>query len=259
MACSYPWGREGSACGPLPILWGTNLRVACVALVGLYGLLLEPFGLGSVARDSNGPASMVEREGRARCETASDGTASGGKVRLGDNPSPQLAPLYRGPGDESRAAFSRFVLIHDDLRQPIPASVIVAIGTPVANNSPCAVPQQSLWPAGDFSCDCMFRDERGGGCTRQPLGPSVDTAIMTTVLSTNHVDSKSFSSRGCAFRRTHMSTDPIRLFCFRLALLSLHSRLAPGAKLMVGVSPRALWLAFFFRVTVSFGTVGEEC
>ena len=32
------------------------------------------------ARDSNGPASMVEREGRARGETA-----SGGKVRLGDN------------------------------------------------------------------------------------------------------------------------------------------------------------------------------
>ena len=39
------------------------------------------------ARDCNGPASMAERESRARSETAGDGTASGGKVRLGDNPS----------------------------------------------------------------------------------------------------------------------------------------------------------------------------
>ena len=57
------------------------------------------------ARDGNGPASMAEREGRARGETASDGTASGGKVRLGDNPSPQLGPLHRGPGYESRRVF----------------------------------------------------------------------------------------------------------------------------------------------------------
>ena len=38
------------------------------------------------ARDSNGPASMAERESRAKSETAGDGTTSGGKVRLGDNP-----------------------------------------------------------------------------------------------------------------------------------------------------------------------------
>ena len=33
-----------------------------------------------LARDNNGPASMVGREGKAR-----DGTASDGKVRLGDS------------------------------------------------------------------------------------------------------------------------------------------------------------------------------
>ena len=147
------------------------------------------------------------------------------------------------------AAFSCFGLIHDDLRQPIPAPGIVAIGTAVANSSRCAVPQQAPRFAGDFSCDCMFWGEMGGGCTRQPVGPSVDTAVMTTVLSTNRVDSRSFSSRTCAFRRAHTSTDPVRLLCIQLALpstLSLPSRLAPSAKLMVGVSPRALWLAGAF-------------
>ena len=72
----------------------------------------------------------------------------------------------------------------------------------------------------------------------QPVGPSVNTASMTTVLSTNHVDSGNFSSRGYPFRRTHTSVDPIRLLCIRLALpstLSLHSWFAPSAKLMVGV------------------------
>ena len=143
------------------------------------------------------------------------------------------------------AAFSWFALIYDDLRQPMPAPSIVAIGTAVANSSSWhAVPQQAPRLAGDFSCDCMFRGEREGGYTRQ-VGPSVDTAIMTTVLSTNRVDSRSFSSRRCAFRRTHTSTDPIRLLCIRLALplnLFLPSRFAPGTKLMVGVSPRASWL-----------------
>ena len=147
------------------------------------------------------------------------------------------------------AAFSWFALIYDDLRQPMPAPSIVAIGTAVANSSSWhAVPQQAPRLAGDFSCDCMFRGEREGGYTRQ-VGPSVDTAIMTTVLSTNRVDSRSFSSRRCAFRRTHTSTDPIRLLCIRLALplnLFLPSRFAPGTKLMVGVSPRASWPAGFF-------------
>ena len=171
-----------------------------------------------------------------------------------------LAPSSEDPG-MNPAAFSCFALIYDDLRQPIPAPGIVAIGTAVANSSWCAVPQQALRLAGDFSCDCMFRGERGGGYTRQPVGPSVDTAIMTTVLSTNRVDSRSFSSRRCAFRRTHTSTDPIRLLCIRLALplnLFLPSRFAPGTKLMVGVSPRASWLAGLFYVTVRFGTVRKE-
>ena len=153
------------------------------------------------------------------------------------------------------AAFSWFALIYDDLRQPMPAPSIVAIGTAVANSSSWhAVPQQDPRLAGHFSCDCMFRGEREGGYTRQ-VGPSVDTAIMTTVLSTNRVDSRSFSSRRCAFRRTHTSTDPIRLLCIRLALplnLFLPSRFAPGTKLMVGVSPRASWPAGFFLRDCTF-------
>ena len=153
------------------------------------------------------------------------------------------------------AAFSWFALIYDDLRQPMPAPSSVAIGTAVANSSSWhAVPQQAPRLAGDFSCDCMFRGEREGGYTRQ-VGPSVDTAIMTTVLSTNRVDSGSFSSRRCAFRRTHTSTDPIRLLCIRLALplnLFLPSRFAPGTKLMVGVSPRASWPAGAFLRDCTF-------
>ena len=137
----------------------------------------------------------------------------------------------------------------------MPAPSIVAIGTAVANSSSWhAVPQQAPRLAGDFSCDCMFRGEREGGYTRQ-VGPSVDTAIMTTVLSTNRVDSRSFSSRRCAFRRTHTSTDPIRLLCIRLALplnLFLPSRFAPGTKLMVGVSPRASWPAGGFLRDCTF-------
>ena len=126
-----------------------------------------------------------------------------------------LAPSSEDPG-MNPAAFSCFALIYDDLRQPIPAPGNVAIGTVVANSSWCAVPQQAPRLAGDVSYDCMFRGERGG-YTRQPVDPSVDTAIMTTVLSTHRVDSRSFSSRRCAFRRTHTSTDPIRLLCIRLA------------------------------------------
>ena len=165
-----------------------------------------------------------------------------------------LAPSSEDPG-MNPAAFSWFALIYDDLRQPMPAPSIVAIGTAVANSSSWhAVPQQAPRLAGYFSCDCMFRGEREGGYTRQ-VGPSVDTAIMTTVLSTNRVDSRSFSSRRCAFRRTHTSTDPIRLLCIRLALplnLFLPSRFAPGTKLMVGVSPRASWPAGVFLRDCTF-------
>ena len=94
-----------------------------------------------------------------------------------------------------------------------------------------------------FSCDCMFWDDRGGGLAGQPMGPQVYTANIRTVLSTNHVDSRTFSSRCWAFRRTHPSADPIRLLDIRLALpltLSSPSGFVPSTKLMVGASPRAL-------------------
>ena len=165
-----------------------------------------------------------------------------------------LAPSSEDPGMNPTAFFC-FALVYDEMRQPIPAPGIVAIETAIANSSRCAVPQQAPRPAGDFSCGCMFWGERGGGHTRQPVGPSVDAGIMTTVLSTNRVDSRGFSSGSCAFRRTHTSTNPIRLLCIRLALpltLSLPSRFAPGTKLMVGVSPRAPWLAGAFSRDCTF-------
>ena len=261
MACSHPGGREGSVCSPLAFLWGTNLRLGCVALVGLYGLLVGLFGLGSVASTEPrllGTATVQQawRSERAELEARLLVTEQlvAGRSGLATAHLDSLAPSSEDPG-MNPAAFSWFALIYDDLRQPMPAPSIVAIGTAVANSSSWhAVPQQAPRLAGDFSCDCMFRGEREGGYTRQ-VGPSVDTAIMMTVLSTNRVDSRSFSSRRCAFRRTHTSTDPIRLLCIRLALplnLFLPSRFAPGTKLMVGVSPRASWPAGFFLRDCTF-------
>ena len=110
--------------------------------------------------------------------------------------------------------------------------------------TPCA-----LWLVEYFSCDCMFWEKRGGGLTRQPVGPPVGTATMTAVLSVNRVNLESFSSRCCTFRRPHTSADPVRVLCTRLALpltLSLPSRLAPSARLTVDVPTRALWLAGIF-------------
>ena len=107
----------------------------------------------------------------------------------------------------------------------------------------------------DFSCDCMFWDDRGGGLAGQPMGPQVDTANIRTVVSTNHVDSRSFSSRCWAFRRTHPSADPIRLLCIRLALpltLPLPLRFAPSARLTVGGTPCALWLVEDFSCDCIF-------
>ena len=261
MACSHPGGREGSVCSPLAFLWGTNLRLGCVALVGLYGLLVGLFGLGSVASTEPrllGTATVQQawRSERAELEARLLVTEQlvAGRSGLATAHLDSLAPSSEDPG-MNPAAFSWFALIYDDLRQPMPAPSIVAIGTAVANSSSWhAVPQQAPRLAGDFSCDCMFRGEREGGYTRQ-VGPSVDTAIMTTVLSTNRVDSRSFSSRRCAFRRTHTSTDPIRLLCIRLALplnLFLPSRFARGTKLMVGVSPRASWPAGVFLRDCTF-------
>ena len=132
-------------------------------------------------------------------------------------------------------------------------SAILLVG-----DTPCAL---SLM--GDFSCDCMFWGKGGGGLTRQPVGPPVGTATMTTVMSANRVNLGSFSSRCCTFRHTHTSADPIRLLCIRLALtltLSLPSRLAPSARLTVGIPTRALWLAriFFRRKKICAGIVGTR-
>ena len=107
---------------------------------------------------------------------------------------------------------------------------------------------------GGFSCDCMFWDDRGRGLSGKLMCPQVDTANIR-VLSTNHVDSRSFSSRCWAFRRTHPSADPIRLLGIRLALpltLSLPSGFVPSTKLMVGASPRALGLAKDFSCDCMF-------
>ena len=123
------------------------------------------------------------------------------------------------------------------------------------------VSSRTLWLAGTFSRDCTFWDCRRGVPTRQPVGPPVSTAAITTVTGINHVGSGSFSSRCCTFRRMHTSADPIRLLWIRLALtltLSRPSGFAPSARLMICVSPRPLWLERIFRVTVCFGTKGEK-
>ena len=166
--CSHPGGREGSACSPLPFLWGTNLRVTCVVLVGLFGLgsvaWTEPRLLGTAT------GQQAWRSERAELEA---GLLVAERCGLATTLLDSLLPSIEDPG-LNPAAFSCFVLIYDDLRQAILAPGIVGIGTAVANSSRCAVPQQSPWPAGAFSCDCMFWGERGGGLTRQPEDLSVD-------------------------------------------------------------------------------------
>ena len=92
----------------------------------------------------------------------------------------------------------------------------------MVGDTPC-----TLWLVGDVSYDFMFWEKGGGGLTRQPVGPPVGTATMTTVMSADRMDLGSFSSRCCTFRHTSTSADPIRLLCIRLALpltLSLPSR-----------------------------------
>ena len=59
----------------------------------------------------------------------------------------------------------------------------------------------------------------------------------------------------CVPAYTHVSVDPIRLLCIRLALpftLSLPSRFAPSARLMVGDAPCALWLVGDFPCDCMF-------
>ena len=131
------------------------------------------------------------------------------------------------------------LLIALPLTLPLPSRFAPSARLTVGG-TPCA-----LWLVGDFSYDCMFWENSGGGLTTQPVG----TATMTTVTSAKRVDLESFSSRCWTFRRTHTSADPIRVLCTRLALpltLSLPPRLAPCARLAVDLPARALWLAGIF-------------
>ena len=119
------------------------------------------------------------------------------------------------------------------------------------------VSPRALWLAGAFSRDCTFWDCRGGALTinRQPMGPLVSAAAITTATGINHVDSGSFSSRCCTFRRTHTSPDLIRILCIQLALtltLSRPPRFVSCARLMVCVSPRALRLVGDFSCDCMF-------
>ena len=81
------------------------------------------------------------------------------------------------------------------------------------------------------------------------MGPPVNPAAITTATSINHVNSGSFSSRCCTLRRTHTSADPIRILCIRLALTLTLARplgFVPSARLIVGASPRTLWVVWDF-------------
>ena len=132
------------------------------------------------------------------------------------------------------------------IRLALPLTLALPSGFEPSARLMVYVSPRALWLEGDFPCYCIFWEKRGGGLTRQP---PVGTATITAVMSANRVDSESFSSRCCTFRRTHTSADPIWLLCIRLALpltLSLPSRLAPSARLTVGVPSRALWLAGIF-------------
>ena len=142
-----------------------------------------------------------------------------------------------------------------DIRLALPLTLSLPSGFVPSTKLMVGASPRALGPVKDFSFDCMFWDDRGGGLAGQPMGPQVDTANIRTVLSTNHVDSRSFSSRCWAFRRTHPNADPIRLLGIRLALpltLSLPSGFVPSTKLMVGASPRALGLVKDFSCDCMF-------
>ena len=145
VACSHLGGREGSACSPPPSLWGTYLRVARVTLVGLYGLLAGRSELGLVAWTEPrllGPATGQQAWRSERAELNAGlllaGLLAVERCGLATTRLDSLPPSIVDRGT-NLAAFSCFVLIYDDLRQPIPAPGIVAIGTAVASSSRCAV------------------------------------------------------------------------------------------------------------------------
>ena len=129
------------------------------------------------------------------------------------------------------------------IRLALPLTLLLPSGFAPSTKLMVGASPRTLGLMKNFSCDCMFWDERGGGLAL--VGPRVDTSTIRTVLSTNRVDSGSFSSGCCAFRRAHTSADPIRLLCIRLALpltLPLTLRFAPSTRLTVGGVPCALWL-----------------
>ena len=147
------------------------------------------------------------------------------------------------------------------IRLAFPLALSLSLGLEPSARFMVYVSRRALWLVGNFACDCMFWDERGGGHTGRPVSPQMDTATITTELSTNRVDSRDFSTRCWVFRRTHTTENPIRLLCIRLALsltLSLPSGFVPNARLMVqvGVSPRTLWLMANFRLIECLGTRG---
>ena len=127
-----------------------------MALVGLYGLLVRLFWLGSVAWPEPrllgiATGQQAWRSERAELEVTLLVTEllMAERCGLATTHTDSLAPSIEDPGTNP-TAFSCFGLIYDDLPQRIPAPSIIAIGTAVANSSRCTVPQQVPWPAGGF-------------------------------------------------------------------------------------------------------------
>ena len=133
-----------------------------MALVRLYGLLVGLFGLGSVASTEPrllGTATVQQAWRSEREELVARLLVTellvAGRSGVATAHLDSLAPSSEDPG-MNPAAFSCLALIYDDLRQPIPAPGIVAIGTAVGSCSRCAVPQQAPRLAGDFSFIVCF-------------------------------------------------------------------------------------------------------
>ena len=115
-----------------------------MALVGLYGLLVGLFGLGSVASTEPrllGTATVQQAWRRERAEPEARLLVTellvAERCGLATTHLDSLTPSSEDPG-MNPAAFSCFALIYDDLCQPIPAPGIVAIETAVANSRRCA-------------------------------------------------------------------------------------------------------------------------
>ena len=107
-----------------------------MTLVGLYGLFVGLFGLGSVASTEPrllGTATVQQAWRSERAEQARllvTELLLAERCGLATTHLDSLAPSIEDPG-MNPAAFSCFALIYDYLRQPTPAPGIVAIGTAV--------------------------------------------------------------------------------------------------------------------------------